>query len=155
MIYGMDEDLLTLEDAARIAHVSPETIRYWIKVKRINKYPAWISKRSGKPYGARVKRGELLDSLTASKVSALESELGDTLLSPNQLAARLGIRRDLARIMVRKTGVKRYHLQNTHEFVIPFAEFMELLEQDDWYYSYWYQYKMKHRDPSHSCVYCR
>jgi hypothetical protein len=150
----MEDELLTLEDAARLAHVSRETIRYWIKVKRISKYPERISQRSGKPYGVRVKRGELLSSLTASKVSALEKELGDQLLTVGQVAVRLRTKPELVRLMVKKLGVQRHHLHNNNDFVVPFGQMLDLLQTNDWYYSYYAEYKLRHRYPNHRCAFC-
>jgi len=155
MIYGMDEDLLTLEEAASIAHVSAETVRYWIKVKRINKHPIRISARSGKPYGVRVKRGELLSSLTDSKLREIENEIDDDLLTAGQIASRLSLRPDTVRAIIRKLKPTRYYVHNDREYFTPFKELLNLMQDDDWYCAEYQMYRLRHKDMTHSCEFCK
>tara|TARA_B110000503_G_scaffold14157_1_gene19320 strand:- start:6287 stop:6706 length:420 start_codon:yes stop_codon:yes gene_type:complete len=53
-------DLLTLSEAARVAYVSRETIRYWIKTGRLAVTKGPPSARSGRPYNTFVTRADLL-----------------------------------------------------------------------------------------------
>lgn len=152
----MQNDLLTFTEAARIAHVSPETIRYWLKVGRVPKSYARIAARSGKPYGPRVRRADLEACLTSTKLERISSEIEGKLVSTRQLAGLLQVNHELARAIERKLKPKRYYLQpKSREFFIDLYETLNLIENDDWYRHLAILYRYNCSKPeNHSCIYC-
>lgn len=133
----MTDDLLTFDEAARLAYVSTETIRYWVKTKRIPTVPKRISARSGKPYGQLVKRSDLTAALVPTRIKTFNEEHGLQLKTPRQLAAFLGVTDGVARDIIRKLEIKKHKLfTNSADIYVDLGQVLEEMSNDPYYWMY-------------------
>lgn len=133
----MTDDLLTIEQAARIAHVSKETIRYWIKTKRLATVPIRISARSGRPYGQLVPRSALMTASPTGKLDQLQQSHPGKLLTVNEISRRLGVSRTIAYQLVRKFNLEKHYIDGC-QYVVDGDHLWNLLQEDPyhWYLTY-------------------
>ena len=129
----MDQDLLTFEEAARFAHVSPETVKYWKKTGRLQTVPKGISKRSGKPRGQLVPRSELLKAMPTARIQQLKTQHPGNLLTVGEIAGLLKIRRELAYLLIRRYGLEKHRVDGWN-FLVDGELLWEHLEDDPTYY---------------------
>lgn len=127
------QDLLTWKEAARIAQVSPETIKYWKKTGRLQTVPKRISTRSGKPYGQLVPRSELLKAMPNERIRVLKESHPGKLLMINEIAAALRINKQLAYKLVRRFNLKKYRVDGWN-FLIDGEQLWDHLQDDPTYY---------------------
>lgn len=127
------QDLLTWQEAARIAHVSPETIKYWKKTGRLQTVPKRISARSGKPYGQLVPRSELLKAIPKERIRVLKSSHPGKLLTINEIAAALQIDKNLAYKLVRRFNLERHRVDGWN-FLVDGELLWDHLQDDPTYY---------------------
>ena len=133
----MTDDLLTFDEAARLAYVSTETIKYWVKTKRISTVPKRISVRSGKPYGQLVRRSDLTASLVSRRIQTFNEEHGVQLKNPKQLAAYFGVTDGVARTVIRKLDIKKYKLfPNSVDVYVDLYEVTARMSEDEYYWMY-------------------
>lgn len=126
---------LTIEEAARIAHVSPETIRYWKKTGRIQTVPKRISKRSGKPHGWLVPVAELEKARPDRRMELLKTQHPGNLLTAREIARALGLRDSKrAYFLIRRYGLERYYVDGV-QFMVDGELLWARLEEDPelWY----------------------
>lgn len=102
-------ELLTFQEAARRAQVSIETIRYWIKTKRLATVPGPLSVRSGKPWGKRIESDALLAAAPKTRTAQLKSSHPGNLLTVREIRTALQVNLHLAYKLV-----KRYSLEKTY-----------------------------------------
>lgn len=152
----MTDDLLTYEEAARIVHVSPETIRYWIKTNRLPTVPARISKRSGKPWGQRVRARDVYAATEDGLIKKLQQDHPDLeLLTTNEIKHRLGIHDSLLRSWIKFYGLKKYKLHpGSYSFLLSYKVLLESLEQDFYNSPYVTKAYRKNRRVACGCHYC-
>jgi len=124
----------TAEEAARIAHVSPDTIRYWKKTGRIQTVPKFISKRSGKPYGWLVPSTELEKARPDLRMKDLKSSHPGNLLTAREIAKLLDIQKARAYFLIRRYGLQRYYVDGV-QYMVDGEQLAACLEQDPelWY----------------------
>jgi|SRR6056300_1193004 len=127
------QDLLTIDEAARIAHVSRYTISYWIKTGRIKTEPIRISKRSGKPYGKLVPRGELFKAIPGERIKELKRSHPGNLLLISEIAKTLKVRKQLAYLLVRRYGLEKVRVDGWN-FLVDGEELWDKLQGDRTYY---------------------
>lgn len=130
----MAEDLLTINEAARLVHVSPETIRYWIKTKRLATEPIRISARSGRPYGKLVRRQDLLSASPRNRAQEMKSSHPGNLLTVNEISSRLGTTKELAYILVNRLELEKHYIDGC-QYMVDGEELWQLLREDP---NYWY-----------------
>ena len=123
-----------IEEAARIAQVSPETIRYWIKTKRIATVPKRISARSGKPYGQLVPRDELLNAMPDEKIRRMKESHPGKLLTIREISAALRCSRALVYKLTRRYNLTRYQVDGWN-FLVDGHELWDAMEDDPLYCS--------------------
>lgn len=125
---------LTLEEAARIAHVSTETIRYWKKTGRIQTVPKRISKRSGKPYGWLVPAEELEKARPDRRMELLKKQQPGNLLTAREIARTLGVLKSRAYFLIRRYGLERYYVDGV-QYMVDGEELWARIEEDPelWY----------------------
>lgn len=126
---------LTIEEAARVAHVSPDTIRYWKKTGRIQTVPKFISKRSGKPYGWLVPAAELEKARPDRRMELLKKQHPGNLLTAREIARALGLRdSSRAYFLIRRYGLERYYVDGV-QFMVDGEVLWARLEEDPelWY----------------------
>lgn len=133
-IAGMTDDLLTIDEAARIARVSRETIRYWIKTKRLATVPIRISERSGKPYGKLVPRSALMTASPTGKLQQLQESHPGKLLTVGQIASTLRVTRDVVYTMINRFNLEKHYLDGW-QYVVDAEELWQKMRED---YIYWY-----------------
>jgi excisionase family DNA binding protein len=150
----VSDELLTYEEAAKAAQVSRETIRYWIKVGRLQKIHTGISARSGNPTDPRIRRSDLLSSTTDEKLKGLEHKLDTQLVSIAQISARTGLTRFAVRYMQRKFDLKKYYLHNNREFFLDWRETLDKMEDDPYYRLFVLSLKADQRKVDCGCIYC-
>ena len=130
----MTDDLLTIDEAARLAHVSRETIRYWIKTQRLASQPMWISARSGRPYGKLVRRRDLLSAAPRSRAQQMKDEHPGNLLTVGEIRSRLGITRELAYILVNRFEMEKHYIDGC-QYMVDGEELWQRMREDS---IYWY-----------------
>lgn len=128
-----DELLLTYDEAARIAHVSPETIRYWVKTGRLARKYSHTSARSGRPYGRRVSHSELVAALPANREKQMKDDHPGKLLTVREVAAALKISKHLAYILIRRYELEKFRIDGW-TFMVDGEELHRYLEDDPTYY---------------------
>lgn len=126
------QNLLTIDEAARIAHVSRDTIRYWIKIGRIKPEPIRISKRSGKPYGKLVPRGELFNAMPDERIRVIKRSHPGNLLTVNEIAKELKVTKQLAYKLIRRHGLEKIRVDGWN-FLVDGHELWDKLEDDPTY----------------------
>lgn len=133
----MEQDLLTWEEAARVAHVSPETIKYWKKTGRLQTVPKRISARSGKPYGQLVPRSELLKAIPSARARALKESHPGKLLTISEIARELRTTRGQVYMLVRKFGLEKVWIDGWN-YMVDGDLLWQKLEEDGfhWYLTY-------------------
>tara|TARA_B110000503_G_scaffold15887_1_gene22457 strand:+ start:151 stop:561 length:411 start_codon:yes stop_codon:yes gene_type:complete len=126
-------ELLTIKEAARFAHVSYETVVYWIKTGRLATMPGPLSLRTGRPGGKRVSRANLLLASPSSKSKQMKSD-NRHLMTITEIAKELGIG-----ISTAYGFIKRYDLEKTYvdrwTYMIDGSQLADFME-DDATYSY-------------------
>jgi len=124
----------TAKEAARIAHVSPETIRYWKKTGRIQTVPRFISKRSGKPYGWLVPSAELEKARPDLRMKDLKSSHAGNLLTAREIAATLEISIQRVYFLVKRYGLERHYVDGV-QYMVDGEELWARIKEDPelWY----------------------
>jgi hypothetical protein len=130
----MTDELLTIDESARLAHVSTETIRYWIKTKRLATEPIRISARSGRPYGKLVRRRDLLSAAPRSKAEQLKSSHPGNLLTVGEIRSTLKIRRELAYILVNRFDLEKHYIDGC-QYMVDGEQLWQRMREDP---TYWY-----------------
>jgi hypothetical protein len=130
----MTDDLLTIDEAARLAHVSIETIKYWIKTKRLATEPMRISARSGRPFGRLVRRRDLLSAAPKSRAEQLKSSHPGNLLTVCEIGSTLKIRRDLAYILVNRFDLEKHYIDGC-QYMVDGEQLWQRMREDS---VYWY-----------------
>jgi hypothetical protein len=130
----MTDDLLTIDEAARLAHVSTETIKYWIKTKRLATEPIRISARSGRPYGKLVRRRDLLSAAPRTRAQQLKSSHPGNLLTVGEIRSTLKIRRELAYILVNRFDLEKHYIDGC-QYMVDGEQLWQKLREDS---VYWY-----------------
>jgi len=129
------QNLLTIDEAARIAHVSPETIRYWKKTGRIQTVPRSISKRSGKPYGWLVPSEELEKARPDRRIEIMRGSHPGNLLTAREIAKELGLRNSSrAYFLIRRYGLERHYVDGV-QYLVDGNKLWEHIQEDPelWY----------------------
>lgn len=127
------ETFYEIAEAARIAHVSPETIRYWIKTKRIQTVPKRISARTGKPYGQLVPRGQLLSAMPDERIRILKKQHPGKLFTIREIAAALEISLGLAYKLTRRYELERIRIDGWN-FLVDGEQMWDKMQDDPTYY---------------------
>lgn len=131
----MTDDLLTIDEAARLAHVSPVTIRYWIKTKRLAPVPIRIAARSGKPYGMLVPRSQLVKANPSQRMTDLKSSHPGNLLTAREIQDKL----QLPKITTAYKIINRFDLEKHYidgcQYMVDGEELWQQLREDP---TYWY-----------------
>jgi hypothetical protein len=130
----MTDDLLTVPEAARLAHVSTETIRYWIKTKRLAPVPIRIAARSGKPYGMLVPRSQLAKANPAERMTQLKSSHPGNLLTVGDIQSKLQISKDLSYKLVKRFALEKHYIDGC-QYMVDGEQLWHLLREDP---IYWY-----------------
>lgn len=152
----MQQEPITYEQAARLVHVSPETIRYWVKTSRLPTVPVRISKRSGKPYGKLVYPKDVFAATERGLIEKLKKDHPDLhLLTVSQAAAWFGVGHGLVRQWIRTFNVKRIPLHpGSRSFVISLTDLIDGLSQDYFYSAYAIAARERNRREACACKYC-
>jgi hypothetical protein len=130
----MTDELLTIDEAARLAHVSTETIKYWIKTKRLATEPIRTSARSGRPYGKLVRRRDLLSAAPRTKADQMKSSHPGNLLTVGEVRSTLRIRRELAYILVNRFELEKHYIDGC-QYMVDGEELWGKMREDP---IYWY-----------------
>ena len=130
----MTDDLLTFDEAARLAYVSTETIRYWVKTKRLATEPIRISARSGRPYGKLVRRRDLLSAAPRSRAQQMKDEHPGNLLTVGEIRSTLQITQDLAYILVNRFEMEKHYIDGW-QYMVDGEELWQRMRADS---IYWY-----------------
>jgi hypothetical protein len=130
----MTDELLTIDEAARLAHVSTETIKYWIKTKRLATEPIRISARSGRPYGKLVRRRDLLSAAPRTRAQQLKSSHPGNLLTVGEIRSTLKIRRELAYILVNRFDLEKHYIDGC-QYMVDGEQLWQRMREDS---VYWY-----------------
>lgn len=125
---------LTLEEAARIAHVSTETIRYWKKTGRIETVPKRISRRSGKPHGWLVPSDQLTRARPELRMQEMKLQHPGKLLTVNEIARTLGVQAARVYFLIRRYALERYYVDGV-QYMVDGEELYRRLKEDPelWY----------------------
>lgn len=129
----MTDDLLTIGQAARLAYVSEETIRYWIKKRRLATIPARISARSGKPYGRLVRRTDVLSASPSSKAESLKASHPGNLLTVGEISSILEVERSTVYVLVKRYRLEKVYLDEW-SYLIDGDKLWDLLQGDSTYW---------------------
>lgn len=130
----MTDDLLTIDEAARLAHVSPETIRYWIKTERLAPVPIRISARSGKPYGKRIPRSQLAAANPVERIAHMKGSHSGNLLTVQEIQSALQVPSDLAYRLVKYFKLEKHYIDGC-QYMVDGEELWQLMREDP---IYWY-----------------
>jgi transposase-like protein len=128
----LTETFYELAEAARIAQVSPETIRYWIKTKRIQTVPKRVAERSGKPYGQLVPRSQLLSAMPDERIRVLKNSHPGKLLTVREISRALQVKKTLVYILLRRYNLQRYQVDGWN-FLVDGEELWGQMEDDPIY----------------------
>ena len=149
----MEEDLITFEEAAGIAKVSPYTIKYWVKTGRLESFSR-KSLRTGRPWGQRVRRQDLVDSLVHKKLQRQEELIGSKLLSTQEVASEFGMTYNQVRRMARLMKLTKYQPYADRTSYYSYNEIREKMEEDPNYYIYAAPHKLRLKRLACGCIHC-
>ena len=132
--YVLMQNNLTIEEAARIAHVSPATIRYWKKTGRIKTVPMRISRRSNRPYGWLVPAAELEGARPDLRMKDLKKQHPGNLLTAREIARLLDIAKTRAYFLIRRYGLERHYIDGV-QYMVDGEQLAACIEEDPemWY----------------------
>lgn len=125
---------LTFEQAARLANVSVETIRYWVKTKRLETVPIRISARSGKPYGKLVTVEGLENARPELRIKKMKQQHPGKLLTIREIARELRIDAGRVYFLVKRYGLERHYVDGS-QYMVDGEELWQRLTEDPelWY----------------------
>lgn len=129
-------DVLTFQEAAREAYVSFDTINYWVKTGRLATIPGPLSVRTGKPYGRRILRDQLVAATPESRIAELKKTHPGDLMTVHELCAALRLNGPTIYHLINK----RYGLTKVYvdkwTYLIDFDALTEQMSDDPTYYYY-------------------
>lgn len=150
----MTDDLITFEEAGRRAHVSTETVKYWVKTGRLEGVPTHITKKTGKPWRVKVRASDLRSATVDGKLQRLEKELGSKLLTVKEISSLFLMTESQARLMVRLLKPQKHRLFNDQSFFIAYDELIALMQDSINYYEYLAVYDVNQRRLACGCEFC-
>lgn len=124
---------LTLQEAARRAFVSVETIKYWIKTGVLSTVPGPASKGSGGPRGKRIPLAELESSTPEARQRRMKEQHPGNLMTVSEIARAINITKTLAYTLVRRYGPKKYYYQGRF-YLLDGEELADFISEDPTYY---------------------
>jgi ribosomal protein S25 len=130
----MTDELLTIDEAARLAHVTRETIRYWLKTKRLASTPIRTSARSGKPYGKLVRRTDVLAASPTTKIRMLKESHAGKLLTVSEICSALDINPSVAYVLIRRFNLDKVYIDGW-SYMVDGEQLWHHLQSDQ---TYWY-----------------
>lgn len=150
----MTDRLLTYKEAGRRAHVSPETVKYWVKTGRLSAYPK-KSKTGVRPAKVFVSQTDLDQASVGEKLRSLEEELGSRLLTVKQICREFDIAHGTARGMLQRLQPTRHYLfKNNRNFYVSYHELLDLMESHPLYYEFIAVHEKRSRQLACGCEYC-
>ena len=138
----MTDALITLAEAARLAHVTRGTIQHWVRTGRLaiahiperSEWSQRVRPGAKKPYRMQVRRADVLACSYTQRVRQLKSENPDlALLTVRELANLCSRQHRWAYDMVNKFELKKYYI-DAWTYMVSGAELWEK-SQDYPYYS--------------------
>ena len=149
---SMTDDLLTYKEAARLAHVSPETVKYWRKTGRLEGVP--VGKGPNGSVRRKVRRQDLIDCMVHKKLQRWEAELGSKLLSTREVACEFDMTYNQARRMARILELKKYQPYADRTTYYSYNELCEKMENDLNYYMYLAPHELRLKRLACGCKFC-
>lgn len=148
----MTDDLISFDQAGRLANVSRETVKYWVKTGRLAGIPT-ATTSTGKPYRFKVRRSELFESLTGAQIRELEKKIGSKLLTNGQIAQLFNFKSTLsANSMLITLGVRKYKIHNY--VLISREELLQAMEDHPYYYEFIPVLHMNEKIGACGCDFC-
>lgn len=137
----MHDETVTIDEAARLAHVSRSTIQYWLRTGRLA--VAYVPPRSEwservrpgkkKPYGMRIRRADVLACSYSQRMRELKRDHEDlNLLTVRELASLYGRTNKWAYVTVSKFRLKKYYIDNW-TYMISGAELWDKAQDHPYY----------------------
>ncbi len=125
--------LITPGEAAKLAHVSRETIQYWVKTGRLAKHPYPLSQKSKqihkRDFGSRrflLSRDEVLSNGTGSDLLKIRKKFPDlNLVTTREAANAVYLTKSHTLKLVRELGVTKYYYERGVEFLVDLDELKE------------------------------
>jgi len=148
----MTDDLLTYKEAARLVHVSPETVKYWRKTGRLEGVP--VGKGPNGSIRRKVRRQDLIDCMVHKKLQRQEELIGSKLLSTREVAREFGMTYNQVRRMVRLMGLSRYQPYSDRTSYYSYNELCEKMEDDPNYSMYLAPHELRLKRLACGCKYC-
>ena len=137
----MTDALITLAEAARLAHVSRGTIQHWVRTGRLviahiperSEWSQRVRPGAKKPYRMQVRRADVLACSYTQRVRQLKSDNPDLgLLTVRELAAICSRRHRWAYAMVNKFELEKYYI-DAWTYLVSGAELWEKAQEDPYY----------------------
>jgi hypothetical protein len=138
----MTDGLVTLQEAARLAHVTRGTIQYWLRTGRLavahiperSEWSQRVRPGAKKPYRMQVRRADVLACSYSQRIRQLKSENAQlNLLTVREVAALCGRNQQWVYHLAKKFEVKKYYI-DAWTYMVSGAELWEK-SQDDPYYA--------------------
>lgn len=129
-------DLITPKEAAALAHVSRETIQYWVKTERLAKYPYPLSASSKRSHkretGTRrflLSKEEVLRNGPGTDLQKFVSKHQDlNLLTVKQVSLITGQSVDWVRKFVKDNQLEKYKFSRSAGYLVDGEKFADALE---------------------------
>lgn len=137
----MHDETVTIDEAARLAHVSRGTIQYWLRTGRLavdhvpprSEWSERVRPGAKKPYGIRVRRADVLAATFQQRAQSLKLEHSDlNLLTVRELAGVLSRGEEWARAIVRRFELKKYYVDRW-SYMVSGAELWEKAQESPHY----------------------
>jgi hypothetical protein len=137
----MDDETVSLAEAARLAHVSRGTIQHWLRTGRLvidhvpprSESAKQRTPGNARPFGMRVRRADVLACSFAQRVRQLQQQHADlNLLTVRQLAKACSRTEHWTYTMVKRFELQKYYVDSV-TYLISGKEFWEKTQEDPYY----------------------
>lgn len=137
----MDDETVSLAEAARLAHVTRGTIQHWLRTGRLvidhvpprSEFAKKKTPGETRPFGARVRRADVLACSFTQRMRQLKEQHQDlNLLTVRQFAAACDRSHDWCYAMIRRFELQKYYVDDV-TYLISGREFWEKTQDDPYY----------------------
>ena len=123
-------DVLTFKEAAIEAYVSFDTINYWVKTGRLPTIPGPLSVRTGKPYGRRILRDQLVAATPESRIAELKKTHHGDLMTVGELCTALRLNAPVIYHLINKRYLVNKFYVDKWTYLIDLNELVGFMSYD-------------------------
>lgn len=137
----MDDETVSLAEAARLAHVTRGTIQHWLRTGRLvvdhvpprSEFAKQRTPGEVRPFGMRVRRADVLACSFGERVRKLQQQHEDlNLLTIRQFARACNRGEPWCYAMVKRFELQKYYVDSV-TYLISGREFWEKTQDDPYY----------------------